>query len=241
MFLRRNSCELIDVRAAGAQESADGGATFSRDHIATSVRALPDQSVRAQQKDAAADGSGPGPRHLCRSRRRAIKQLAYFMIAEPINGKLAAIDVLQQPGVGRSQRIKGAVTPSPTPNGFAGFFGPGKKRNGAAGGGQSLEVAFVGGPAYLCPALHLRDAAWQLAPTFSGAWTGPQGRAIDLELAGAAHCRLHAQDASLFVVKLDRIPVQAVLDADPLGPALEVTNHLAVELPGDITGQWDTP
>src|SRR5271170_2220927 len=75
----------------------------------------------------------------------------------------------------------------------------------------------------------------QRAPGALSLWVSLRG-AVNGELKSSVDSGFHPQHAALFVVKLDRVAVETVLDADPFGPVFEIAHDLSLELFGDLAG-----
>ena len=238
-FLGRDCGQFADVCLSGSQQGGDGRAAFVSQHVAVGSADFLDQTMCSEQSQLAGDGAstalllvgiGPGLE----------EQGAKVPIAKSVDGKLAAVDGLEQgPVVGRPG-VEGSGTATVSLDRFADLFDPLEQGDFSAGGRQGGQIAVVGGVGDLGSSFQVHHAFAENAPGFFAVGFGAAmraglGVAIDSKIAGLVEGRFDPQDAALFVVHLDRVGLEGVFDSNPFGALFQIADNFPFKVAAHLS------
>src|SRR5262249_30940660 len=213
-------------------EKERGGdlATFGGEQVAMRVRELAQESVCTQQAQLPAYAAACSTVLFVPARRLRVEDALEIPVTQPLDQELTPRDGFEQGSVGVrewAQRSYGQAFPG---NRAGDLLGETPQRGRGVDTGQGVEVALVDRLADLSAPVQIGDPSSQLAPrttTVRVALFGPE----DLEVRRIVEGVLGPQHAALFVVELEGVLANAVLETDPFFAFLEVAADFTREVP----------
>src|SRR6266567_5233967 len=221
----------------GRKNSGNRLATGGGELIAVSAGDFSDQGVGAQQAQPVTYPGGAPTSFLSSRSRMGEKKSLQIAVAEPVQGELPSAHRLQPRAIlGEGAQSPDATSvPVPTlPQTPDELF----QRGVVVHFGQGIQVALrgsardFGSPVQVGnPASHPPPSARPLGVTFPGT--------VDAQVIPVVQGRFGAQHTpdrgKGFVVKLHRVAVQGVLDADPFLTLPQIADHFAVKALRDLS------
>ena len=157
------------------------------------MRNFLDQTMSPQQTQFAAAGGALSSGFFFGARLPWIQIFSEVPIPKAIDGPLATAEDFQECGVSGVERVEGAKAIAVFADRLTELLDGGPQRFGAAGAGEGLQIAAIGGAADFCSPRHVGDCAAEPLPAAWG-WVGRRDHAaigpdnrLDAQARGFAH------------------------------------------------------
>ena len=228
IFSGRKCRELFDIGLARGQKGGDDFASARGHNVAVRAADFAQQAVGSKQAQLPRDGAGSPP-FGSRGADFGPELAAQVAVAQSVDRVFAPAHRTEQCGVFLSPRIERPMAASVLDHSAADAGADFAHRGFLRHTGQGFQITPVGRRRDLRAPPQLAHAALQGAPGFFPAGIALLG-AIDAEVFGFVDRGFNAQDAAFFVIHLDGVAIDGVLDPNAFGPVFEIADDFAFEV-----------